>query len=226
MKHQGGSRNSPQEKSEYRLVHRCPQCNIVSHNKTALEQHVKQIHSNEPSCPFCFVGFRTHQFLRKHIDDYHKERTLKRVQNNNSVVQSYGVGKTVVKKRPCAFFTQPKGCKKGLDWDFSHDLSNRGAVLKVHKLCRNGLNCSWKPGCKFIHLEDGEVMPHRAQRDQVQDFVMPNVRQPPPGFTLASSRDFPSLQRKSQEQEREQQRESREQQRGSWDQQNLSTQTI
>ena len=129
---------------------------------------------------------------------------------------------SVGKRGPCAFFSQPRGCKKGSDCDFSHNLNSQGVVLKVRKLCRNGLNCSWKPGCKFIHLEDGEVMPPRAQREQVQDFVLPNLRQPPPGFNLASSTHFPSLQRRS----REEQRESRDQQRHNWEQQNLSTQTI
>ena len=186
------------ENSEHRTMHRCPQCNFISQDKAIFDQQIKQVHSNLPTCPFCYIGFTNHIFLRKHIDQYHQEKTLQRVQRNNNVVQG-SQNRLESKKGPCAFFPQPQGCRKGSECDFSHEQNSDGAVLKVRKLCRNGFRCSWKPSCKFIHLEDGEVMPPRLQKEQVQGFVMPNLSHPPPGYNLGSSRDFPSLQKESRE---------------------------
>ena len=208
MKLQGGIRTSPTEKSVNQVVHRCPQCDFVSQNKTILEQHVKQAHSHQPTCPFCYIGYSNHIALRKHIDSMHKEKTLQIYrsgeQDNNGALQSFSSSNgqfsspvqsssTLARKRgPCAFFLQPRGCKKGSDCDFSHEETR---ISKVRKLCRNGPECSWKPGCKFIHLEDGEVMPPRGQK--VQDFVMPDLSQPPPIINIRSSTEFPILRKES-----------------------------
>ena len=70
-------------------------------------------------------------------------------------------------------------------------MSNQEGIVKVRKMCRNGPMCSWKPGCRYVHPEEGEMMPQRAQREPV--FVMPDVTQPPPGYQLASNSDFPGL---------------------------------
>ena len=79
IKNQGGRRQSPQEVADIREIHRCPQCNFTSMNKTARDQHMKEGHENHPSCPFCFVGFKNHHYLRKHIDQAHEELTLQKV---------------------------------------------------------------------------------------------------------------------------------------------------
>ena len=201
MKLQGGIRSTPTENPLNQVVHRCPQCDYITQDKTTLEKHVKEVHSNQPTCPFCSVGFTNHLVLRKHIDQIHKEKTLQIFrsgeQDNNSAVQSSSsqvqISGTIKRKRGiCAFFLQPRGCKKGSDCDFSHEQTK---IFKVRKLCRNGQGCSWKPGCKYIHLEDGEVMPPREQK--VQGFVMPDLSQPPPAFNLASSTDFPNMRKES-----------------------------
>ena len=167
-------------------MHRCPQCNSSFDNTTRLEQHIKDTHSNLPTCPFCWIGFTNHMVLRNHIDQSHKERTLQTVHTNNTRPER--------KKGLCIFFSQPRGCKKGTDCDFSHEHMSQESLLKVRKFCRNGPSCSWKPGCKFIHPEDGEVMPARANRESEQGFVMPDLTTPPHGYNLASSTDFPSIQ--------------------------------
>ena len=186
IKHQGGQRNSPLENSDVRVevLHRCPQCNSKFQNKTGLQQHVKDSHSNAPSCPFCHIGFVNHLYLRNHIDQNHQEKTLKIVQKEISR-----------KKGICAFFQQPQGCKKGLNCDYSHEKIGHEYMIKIRKFCRNGPSCSWKPGCKFVHPEDGEAMPAREQKEKELGFVLPDVTQPPPGYSLASSTDFPVLQR-------------------------------
>ena len=173
-------------------VHNCHNCDFRSQNSSMLVQHVKEVHSNQPSCPFCNVGFNSHLILRKHIDQMHKDITLPTVRQNIEVNK---------KKGPCAFFQKPLGCKKGLYCDFSHEQGSPVTLEKVRKLCRNGIQCSWKPRGKFVHVEDGEVIPLRASRDQVQDFVMPDLTQPPPNhqttypprYNIASSTDFPGL---------------------------------
>ena len=86
MKQQGGRRNSPIGSPDNRQLYRCPQCHYSSQNKSALVQHVSATHSKEqPSCPFCWIGFKNHLFLRKHINEMHAEITLQTV---NSAVQS------------------------------------------------------------------------------------------------------------------------------------------
>ena len=37
---------------------------------------------------------------------------------------------------------------------------------KVPKLCFNGPMCTWKPGCLYIHPEDGDIMPNKANNQQ------------------------------------------------------------
>ena len=95
-----------------------------------LEQHIKEVHSNQPSCPFCKHGFNSHMTLRKHIDQMHREKTLQTVNENIQMKRTKGL---------CAFFTKPQGCKKGLYCDFSHEQESFGTVEKVRKLCRNGV---------------------------------------------------------------------------------------
>ena len=150
--------------------------------------HVKDKHSNRPSCPFCHIGFVNHVVLMFHIDNVHQELTLKTVKITNDGLPT---DNRVERKRGvCAFFFQPQGCKKGSYCDFSHEIGNQEPVKKVPKLCKNGSRCSWKPRCRYLHLEEGDVMP---QREQVQGFVMVDTNQPPPGYNIRNSEDFPSL---------------------------------
>ena len=122
----------------------------------------------------------------------HRENTLLTVREKSELAKSKGL---------CAFFTKPQGCKKGLFCDFSHDQSSFATIEKVRKACRNGFQCLWKPRCKFVHFEDGEVMPPRVTIEQEQDFVLPDLTQPPPNhqtmspprYSLASSTHFPGL---------------------------------
>ena len=202
MKHQGGKRTSPVENAEVRVIHRCTQCNSTFPNEPDLRQHLKESHTKYPNCPFCHVSFVNHQVLRNHIDQYHKERTLQIINNSNSAVTSTSKSTPKI-TRPertrgqCAFFLQPRGCKKGADCDFSQDQNQKICVIKICKFCQNGPSCSWKPGCKYVHPEEGEVIPPRMQSEREQGFVMPDLTKPPPGYNLASSNDFPVLQRSS-----------------------------
>ena len=43
IKQNGGNTFLPMVDQEERSVHRCPQCNEIYQNKTAIEQHVKEI---------------------------------------------------------------------------------------------------------------------------------------------------------------------------------------
>ena len=154
----------------------CPNCDFVSHNNQIMEQH----------------GFNCHVELRKHIIQMHKEKTLLTVKEKSELTRTKGL---------CAFFTKPQGCKKGLFCDFSHDQSSLATIEKVRKVCRNGFLCLWKPRCKFVHFEDGEVMPPRVVREPVQGLTMPDLTKPPPNhqtstpprYNVASSTDFPGL---------------------------------
>ena len=71
-------------------------------------------------------------------------------------------------------------------------------------MCFNGPNCTWKPRCRYVHPEDGEFIPPRADRQVTglqsrvpggeerrdQGFVLPEINQPPPGLTMGN---YPAL---------------------------------
>ena len=171
MKLQGGHRNSPQESSGNRNVQQCPQCGLGFQKNVSLQKHMNDKHGNNPNCTICHVGFWNKDVLTKHVNQVHRV--------------SPAIQKTAVQssKRPCAFFLQPRGCKKGSECDFSHS-TVKNTVEKVPKVCRNSLNCTWKPSCRYVHPEDGETVPQRAPRERnnrVQDFGSPNLSRPPPG---------------------------------------------
>ena len=194
LKEQGGKRSSP---AEAILIKHCPQCNFTSRSSEAIKQHVNSVHVNHPSCPFCQVGFHNLQALRRHIDQQHSEDrpAVKQTRPDN-------------RERPCIFFLQPRGCKKGSTCDFSHT-GVQQRVMKVRKFCRNGPGCQWKPRCMYVHPEDGETLPDRATREEGrrrqwsgsdrhtggnsssnQGFGNPDFSQTPPGYSMT---EFPGL---------------------------------
>ena len=182
-----------------KIKHRCPQCNFTSAIKNDIEKHVKTKHDSHPNCPFCHVGFFNLSALKHLIDSMHKEPLVSELRTN---VITNGNTKSP-HNRPCVFFLQPRGCKKGQSCDFSHDANRlQLRISKVPKLCYNGPTCNWKPSCRYVHLEDGETIPARAPRERGrrieynnQDFVAPDLTTPPPGYSpsLSSMTDFPGL---------------------------------
>ena len=199
MKKQGGGRNSPVEEAS---TFRCPQCNYRSGRDTELQNHVKNKHSILTSCPFCLVGFINQDVLRKHIEEQHSENT-EVVREKRSSVRRESRG-------PCIFFLQPRGCKKGNSCDFSHKHEAQYSSVKVPKYCYNGPRCNWKPRCRYVHPEEGEIIPpwtsrpgqggqgregtgggeHRRGQFIVEGFGRQDLNQPPPGFTM---RNYPVL---------------------------------
>ena len=172
MQLQGGRRDSPQEKSVIKKVQRCPQCNLVFQKNTSLQKHVKENHGL--SCPFCQIGFFNQNALNDHIGQAHSETlSMKKTDKRPS-------------KGPCAFFKQPRGCKKCSECDYSHENSAYSKIEKIPKLCRNSRMCNWKPRCRYVHPEDGETFPQRASRmggSSGQGFGSPRLSRPPPGFS-------------------------------------------
>ena len=61
------------------VVHKCTQCSNRYQNKNAMEQHVREVHTGHPNCPFCNVSFISLHVLRKHIDETHPETTATNV---------------------------------------------------------------------------------------------------------------------------------------------------
>ena len=191
LKNQGGNRNSPSENASTSALN-CPQCNYSSRNKNNIETHVRKDHGTHPSCPFCLIGFFHLTALKKHIEEVHKE--------NTAVIREE---RPVAKRGPCIFFLQPRGCKKRDNCDFSHERGDRYVTVKVPKFCHNGPGCTWKPRCRYVHPEDGEIIPPRNQREEgrrspardqreegrwsqprEEGFGDINIRQLPPGYTM------------------------------------------
>ena len=101
--------------------------------------------------------------------------------------------KRTQKMKPCAFIHQENGCKKKDKCDFSHDQSCNDQVNnKVPKVCWNGPRCRWKPRCRYVYPEDGEVIPPREER---LGFGRVDRSQPPPGYVMSSGIHSQSTQR-------------------------------
>ena len=196
MKNQGGRRESPVEGTANTNCFYCPQCGFRSKQKSDIEAHVKKEHDKLPSCPFCLVGFQHQAALKRHVEEQHKENTEILRERQLSVRER----RKSNSKGQCIFFLQPRGCKKGYDCDFSHTLGVHYSSVKVRKLCLNGPSCAWKPRCRYLHPEDGEIIPPRAARQETrsqyreetreQCFGTPEYSQPPPGLTM---RNYPAM---------------------------------
>ena len=63
----GGKRANPQEKSDMPKLakkkdkvelFKCPQCDFISQNEIFFNEHVLNAHAGQPTCPFCYEGFK------------------------------------------------------------------------------------------------------------------------------------------------------------------------
>ena len=192
LKNHGSRRNSPMEKASVSNTIKCPQCNFTSSHNNEVEAQVKKEHGTQPSCPFCLVGFHHLGALKRHIEQNHKESTPVTREARHRV-----------SKNPCIFFLQRRGCKKGQNCDFSHVSGESYQVIKIQKLCLNGLGCNWKPRCRYVHPEDGEIIQPRVSREQggrphprEQGFGHLNCNQPPPGYNYINKSKSKILRRK------------------------------
>ena len=149
----GGRRTSPTALPEMQKNkwYPCTLCNFHSNVESARDWHVQNVHNDAAPCPLCNNRFSDLRSLKEHITLSHKENDVQT--------------KKVTKTRLCAFFQTERGCKKEDECDFSHDITScDNNITKINKLCRHGLTCFWKPRCKFIHPEDGEVLTPRGER--------------------------------------------------------------
>ena len=96
------------------------------------------------------------------------------------------IANNVKDKRPCHFVGTRRGCIKGDSCNFDHSKEALAKpVVKVYKLCQNKEACAWKPRCKYIHPEDGDIIPaiNVATVSGGQDFGLPDISQQPPGWS-------------------------------------------
>ena len=117
MKEQGGRRTSPVEEVILTPWFHCPQCNIATRNKNALEKHVQTAHSIKPTCNICHVGFHHQAALNRHKQEQHNRPTSNVSENRPACIQN----RPAVSKGYCIFFLQQRGCKKGSSCDFLHE---------------------------------------------------------------------------------------------------------
>ena len=98
----------------------------------------------------------------------------------------------ITNKRPCSYFRSKNGCRKGNNCDFDHsEAAQAKPVIKVPKLCKNGETCGWTPQCRYVHSENGEVLPSRSVGKGIgevrtQGFGPQDWSRQPPGWTSLS----------------------------------------
>ena len=68
--------------------------------------------------------------MQKHIYSMHKD-----ISERPNIITKNDNSKS---KKMCAFYQQPRGCKKGNSCDFSHEENTQHSLVKVPKLCQNG----------------------------------------------------------------------------------------
>ena len=175
MKNMGGQRTSPAEQASQRPLFPCHLCEFGSDSQNVWDKHLKDKHRNVFNCPLCNNTFSDLNVLKNHIYSHHKEGN--RQENRKQ------------KTKPCAFFNQERGCKKKDECDFSHEQLANDQVNKVPKVCWNGPRCRWKPRCRYVHPEDGEVIPPREER---LGFGGVDRSLPPPVYAGSSGRQSQS----------------------------------
>ena len=144
--------NKPENKSTNKTTFKCKHCNFTSETKNTLETHIKNTH--KCNCTMCGGTERNMTNLDQHFRNFHERRDQRT-------------------KGPCRYHNQLGGCKKGDQCDFDHQGS---PTIKIPKLCRSGQSCTWKPCCKFIHLEDGDQMPDQRTTQMRIPERIPNQR--------------------------------------------------
>ena len=132
------------------------------------------MHDQKPSCPFCLIGFTNQGALMKHVEQSHGENTpvirenTPVIRENTPVIREkrLPINQREKRKGSCIFYLQSRGCKKGSQCDFSHDRDSHYTIVKIRKECRNGSDCTWKPRCRYVHTEVGEIIPPRFNREE------------------------------------------------------------
>ena len=141
----GGKRTSPQEEPAIRKekvkMFECPQCDFLSQNEVFFNEHIVKAHVGQPTCPFCFNGFKDYMTLRKHCETSHYEKKA-------------GKSQTIIpegRKRPCRYFRNGEGnCSPPSgSCDFDHSV----VPNSERQLCFHKQACRYKPNCIFYHPE-------------------------------------------------------------------------
>ena len=144
----GGRRTNPQEKSEVgkqkntkqTQIFKCPQCDFLSQNEIYFNEHISKVHSNQQTCPFCFMAFDSYADVRKHCESNHSER-----KSEVKSKQKEGI------KKPCRFFRNGTGrCSppSGV-CNYDHTITPDSE----RELCYHKTACWYKPRCIFFHPE-------------------------------------------------------------------------
>ena len=109
-------------------------------------------------CEKCEFISQNKVYFTKHMNNHYEEESkiAKKARNIS--------GQNKIKK-PCSYFNNPNGCKKGNSclWDHS-DEAQAQSVKKIPKICQNKDTCTWKPRCKYVHPENGESLPVKQAR--------------------------------------------------------------
>ena len=146
LKDSGAKRSSPQSETEAKTPtktsFKCKHCQFYFDNKSELDNHIKTHHKCD--CTMCGGTEQNMANVDQHLHERRDQRTRQET------------------KGPCKYHNQQGGCKKGDQCDFDHQSKK---LIKIPKICKDGPRCTWKPCCKFIHLEDGDQMPNQRNRE-------------------------------------------------------------
>ena len=121
----------------------CPQCDFISQNESIFNEHITKAHAGQPTCPFCFVGFRDYPSIRKHCETSHIELRVQEDKKRRNVPEG--------RKRPCRYFRNGRGhCQpRSGTCEFDHTIISDGE----REICFHKEACRYKPYCIFLHPE-------------------------------------------------------------------------
>ena len=98
------------------------------------------------------------------------------------------IGSNWNKKIPCGYYQSIYGCRKGINCNYDHsETAQAQPMVKVPKLCKDKEACVWTPRCRYVHPENGEVLPTGVERSfrqgmQAQVFGQQDSSQQLPGW--------------------------------------------
>ena len=160
-KQKGGKRTSPQALPEIgnsaqnsgKKLLKCPQCDFMTQNETFFNEHMTNVHSGLPNCPFCFLAFKDYSSLRKHCRTVHAEtrnnqtERMENIQTGGRARDNIPEGRKNI--RPCRYFQNGEGKCAPKNGKCDHSI----IPFNEREVCFHNQNCQYKPFCIFYHPE-------------------------------------------------------------------------
>ena len=131
---------------------KCPQCDFMTQNETFFNEHMTNLHSGLPKCPFCFLAFQDYSSLRKHCRTVHAETRNNQTERMDNI-QTGGRARDNIPEgrkniRPCRYFQNGEGKCAPKNGKCDHSI----IPFNEREVCFHNQNVSISHSAFFITL--------------------------------------------------------------------------